>query len=131
MLVHWSAVDKHAAISGIKFHQLQAFTKEFVKHIYLQCLVQGNITEENVIKNTKNCVDILKCRPPLPNTLPQLRVIQIPIGTRCCRVKNFNPTDTNSVVTNYYQSGMGTVKISVIIELLIVSLIRKKNMKFN
>lgn len=121
MLTHWAAVDKHAAISGIDFDKLRTFAKQFVDHIYVQCLVQGNITEEDVIKNAKNIIEILKCGPVLPNTLPRLRVHQIPLGVRCCRVKNFNKCDSNSIVTNYYQSGIGNIKISVIIELIIVS----------
>ncbi|XP_046617809.1 nardilysin-like [Neodiprion virginianus] len=120
MLVHWAAVDRHAAVSGIEFQQFQTFAKEFTRNIYIQCLVQGNITDEDVINHTRNCLEILQCQSLSPDTMPQLRVAQIPLGVRCCRVKNFNTTDTNSVVTNYYQSGIGSTKISVIIELLIM-----------
>ncbi|XP_012257789.2 nardilysin-like [Athalia rosae] len=120
MLVHWAAVDKHAAMRNIKFSQFQAFAEDFVNHVYVQCLVQGNITEKDVIKNAKNCIDILKCSALLPDTQPQLKVNQIPLGIRCCRVKNFNTSDTNSVITNYYQSGTGSTKITVIIELLMM-----------
>ncbi|XP_015592336.1 nardilysin isoform X2 [Cephus cinctus] len=120
MLVHWTTVDKHAAISSIEFRHFQTFAKHFTDHIYIQCLVQGNMTKEDVIKNGHSCVEILKCGPLLPNTLPQLRITQIPLGVHCCRVKNFNPTDANSVVTNYYQSGIASIKLSVTIELLIM-----------
>lgn len=120
MLVHWSAIDKHAAISGIEYEKFKNFAKSFADHIYIQCLVQGNMTKDDVIVNTKKCVEILNCRPLLPNTMPQLRVTQIPLGVRCCRVKNFNLTDSNSVVTNYYQSGGTSIRLSVLIELLIV-----------
>lgn len=121
MLVHWTATDKHAAIRNVEFSEFQNFVKHFTDHIYIQCLVQGNMTKEDVIKNVQECVKALKCGPLLPNTMPQMRVAQIPIGSHYCKVKNFNSTDVNSVVMNYYQSGVSSIRLLVIIELLIVS----------
>ncbi|KAG7214075.1 hypothetical protein KM043_001439 [Ampulex compressa] len=120
MLVYWTAVDKHSAITGVDFYQFQNFVKHFTDHIYIQCLVQGNMTERDVIKNVQNCVEILKCGPLLPNTMPQFRIVEIPVGTHYCKVRNFNKTDVNSVVTNYYQSGLASIKLTVIIDLLIM-----------
>lgn len=50
----------------------------------------------------------------------QIRVVQLPLGERCCRVMSFNKRDSNSIVTNYYQSGLYTMKESVMIELLMM-----------
>lgn len=121
MLVHWPAMDRHVAITGVEFHEFQNFVRYLMDHVYIQCLVQGNMTKEDVIKNVHECVKTLKCGPLLPNTLPQIRVAQIPVGSHYCKVRNFNGTDVNSVVMNYYQSGVASVRLSVIIELLIVS----------
>ena len=52
--------------------------------------------------------------------LCQLRVCRLPKGESYCRVRNMNKTDTNSVITNYYQHGPATVKESVTNELLMV-----------
>ncbi|XP_043528977.1 nardilysin-like [Frieseomelitta varia] len=120
MLVHWTATDKHAAIRNVEFSEFQNFVKHFTDHIYIQCLVQGNMTKEDVIKNVQECVKALKCGPLLPNTMPQMRVAQIPIGSHYCKVKNFNSTDVNSVVMNYYQSEVSSIRLLVIIELLIM-----------
>ncbi|XP_047363441.1 nardilysin-like [Vespa velutina] len=120
MLDHWPAVDRHTAISGTTFNEFQTFIEQFTKHTYIQCLVQGNMTKENVIKNIQNCIDILKCGPLLSNTMPQLRVTKLPTGIQYCKVQNFNKMDVNSVVTNYYQSGISSIKLTVIIELLLM-----------
>ncbi|KAI4479428.1 hypothetical protein M0804_011213 [Polistes exclamans] len=120
MLDHWPAIDRHTAISTTTFNEFKDFIEEFTKHTYIQCLVQGNMTKENVIKNVQNCIDILKCGPLLTNTMPQLRITKLPVGIQYCKVTNFNKTDVNSVITNYYQSGELSVKLTVIIELLLM-----------
>lgn len=121
LLVYWSASDRHMALCDVEFDEFQNFVKYLTNHVYIQCLVQGNMTEEDVIKNVHEFIKILKCGPVLPNTLPQIRVTQIPIGSHCCKVGNFNRTDMNSVITNYYQFGVASTKLLVIIELIIVS----------
>ncbi|XP_043474381.1 nardilysin-like [Leptopilina heterotoma] len=120
ILRHCSSTDKYAAISSIDYDQFLNFIKHFTDHLFIQCLVQGNVTMEDVIENVTNCRKILKCGSLLPNTMPQFRVTQIPIGIQCCRVKNFNNSDANSVVTNYYQSDTSSIKVTVIIELLMM-----------
>ena len=121
LLHYWSSTDKHAAISGIDYSQFLNFAKHFADHLYVQCLVQGNMTKEDTVTIITEGIKILKCGPLLPNTMPEFRVTQIPVGAQCCRVKNFNSSDANSVVTNYYQSDTASIKLSVIIELLLVS----------
>ncbi|XP_008547472.1 nardilysin [Microplitis demolitor] len=118
MLKHWTAMDRHAACSKISFEEFKNFVKYFTKHIYIQSLIQGNTTSDEIKNNVLKCFDILKCGPLLPNTLPRLRTMSLPLGAHYCRFKNFNSTDSNSVVTNYYQSGLASIKLSVTIELL-------------
>ncbi|XP_017794015.1 PREDICTED: nardilysin-like [Habropoda laboriosa] len=120
MQTHWTSVDKHVAINTVKFNEFQSFIKYFTDHVYIKCLVQGNMTQEDVIENVQGCVKILKCGPLLPNTMPQMRITQIPIGKHYCKIKNLNGTDANSVVKNYYQSGITSVKLSILIDLLIL-----------
>ncbi|XP_069674736.1 nardilysin isoform X2 [Periplaneta americana] len=120
MHVYWNAVNKHAAMSKIDMNMMKTFARHFVERLYIQSLVQGNISEQEAISACKRIVDILKCGPLLPNTLPQLRVSQIPLGEQYFRVKSFNSEDTNSFVTNYYQSGPVDIKNSCIVDLLML-----------
>lgn len=121
MNVYWTSIDKHAAIGDITFEQFVHFAKHFKDNCYIQCLVQGNMTQKNVVEHVKKCVDILHCSPLLKNTMPEYRITKIPHGSRCCRVKNFHDGDVNSNVTNYYQLDTATIKLSVLVELMIVS----------
>ncbi|XP_029044201.2 nardilysin [Osmia bicornis bicornis] len=120
MLVYWRALDKHVAIRNVQYEEFRNFIKYVTDHIYIQSLVQGNTKKEDVVKNVKEFVETLKCGPLLANTMPQIRVAQIPLGSYCCKVQNFNKTDVNSVVMNYYQSGITSIRLSVIIELIIM-----------
>ena len=79
------------------------------------------MTQDRTLKNILECIEPLKCDLLEPSNGPCINVYEIPYGEKCCQVKNFNPTDFNSVVTNYYQSGLASIKLSVIIELLMVS----------
>lgn len=122
MAVHWTNVDKYAAVHDVDFDEFTSFVKYFTEHLYIQCLVQGNMTQDTVVENIRQCIDVLHCGPLLPDTMPQLRVKEIPLGSHYCKLKNLNVTDVNSVVTNYYQAGVASDKLSAIIDLLIVSL---------
>jgi len=51
---------------------MKAFARHFVEHLYIQSLVQGNISEQQAIDACEKIVDILKCAPLLPSTLPQV-----------------------------------------------------------
>lgn len=122
MLNYWTNTEKHAACSKISFEEFKNFVKYFKKHIYIQSLIQGNMTSDDVKKNVLKCFDILNSGPLLPNTFPRIRAMSLPAGVNYCRIKNFNTTDSNSVVTNYYQSGLASIKLSVTIDLLTVSI---------
>ncbi|KAK0085743.1 hypothetical protein PV325_004480 [Microctonus aethiopoides] len=120
MLTEWSAVDKYAACIHITFDQFKNFIKDFTKHLYISSLVQGNMTRDEVIKHSLKFFKTLQCGPMRPNTLPELRVVKLPLGSQCCRVQNFNDTDANSVVTNYYQSTLSSIEDTAIIETLLM-----------
>jgi secreted Zn-dependent insulinase-like peptidase len=72
MQVRWTTVDKHAATSKVTLTALKSFARSFVEHLYIQSLVQGNISEQQAIDACNKIVHILKCAPLLPNTLPQV-----------------------------------------------------------
>lgn len=120
MQVHWNTVDKHAATSKITLTAMKSFARYFVEHLYIQSLVQGNISEQQAVDACNKIMHTLKCAPLPPNTLPQLRVSQIPLGEHCCRVKSFNSEDPNSSITNYYQSGPIDIKSLCIVDLLMM-----------
>lgn len=46
----------------------------------------------------------------------------VPAGASYCRVENFNQSDNNSVITNYYQHGPTDIYSFTLNELLVVSI---------
>ena len=63
----------------------------------------------------------LNCKPLPKDAFPTTQVVELPIGYHVCKVKGFNIDDTNTVVTNYYQAGPGTIRKLSIIDVLVVS----------
>ena len=43
-------------------------------------------------------------------TIIETRCNEVPTGDKYLRVENFNPRDSNTLITNYYQDGKGTLK---------------------
>lgn len=120
-LVHYTYVDTYNGLRNIDFEKFKNFVQSFTSHLYIQCLVQGNIKQNDVMQHVQQFVQIINCGQLLPSMKPQMRVMQIPLGTHYCKLKNINKIDVNSVVTNYYQIGVASIDLTVLIDLLIVS----------
>ncbi|XP_018368699.1 PREDICTED: nardilysin-like [Trachymyrmex cornetzi] len=117
-LIHYTHVDMHTALSSVNFNEFRRFVKSFTAHLYVQCLVQGNITPDDAIETVQECLEIMNCGPLLSNTLQQMIVMQIPLGISRCKIENFNKANRTSVVTNYYQIGIASFKLSVLLDLM-------------
>ncbi|KAG5307659.1 NRDC protein, partial [Acromyrmex insinuator] len=112
-------ITKHTALCSINFKEFKDFAKFFTQYLYIQCLIEGNMTENDAIRNTEQFLKKMKCYPLTNNTLLQMKVIQIPLGTRYCKLKMVNKSNSKSVVINYYQADVTSIKLSVLIELIV------------
>ena len=119
--VHHSLIDVHTAVQNITLKDFQDFVKSFTERLYIQCLVQGNMTSTVAIKTLQQFIKTINCRPLHSDTI-QLRSTQIPLGTSYYKIKNINKVDTISMVSNYYQTGINTIELSTLIHLIIVSI---------
>lgn len=115
-------VEKHTVIQDIGFDELLEFVKSYLSHLYVQCLVQGNMTREDVVEKIRQCIGIFQCKPLQTGTKPMAKVAQLPLDTNYCKVRNLNPTDVNSVVLNYYQLGIDSDQMRAMINLMVVSI---------
>ena len=111
----------HTAVQNITLKDFQDFVKSFTERLYIQCLVQGNMTSTVAIKTLQQFIKTINCRPLYSDTI-QLRSTQIPLGTSYYKIKNINKLDTISMVSNYYQTGISTIELSTLIHLIIVSI---------
>ncbi|KYN33453.1 Nardilysin, partial [Trachymyrmex septentrionalis] len=116
--VHHSLIDMHTALQDITLENFQDFVKSFTERLYIQCLVQGNMTSTVAIKTLQQYIKTINCRPLHSDTI-QLRSTQIPLGTSYYKIKNINKVDTISMVSNYYQTGINTIELSTLIHLII------------
>lgn len=118
----WTQCDKYNTVNDVTMEDVAAFADKFLSQLYIQCLVQGNISKEDALEVCSNIVSTLNCKPLPSELIPETRVMQIPHGEMCCRVKSFNKTDTNCVTTNYYQSGKATIRDVCIAEMIMMLL---------
>lgn len=117
---HWTALQKEEALNDISCEKLKSFISQYLGNLFIQCLIQGNISKEDAIELSLIVKNGLSCEPVSHENIPEIRVHQLPYGERYCIVESFTANDPNSIVTNYYQSGLGSIQESCIIEMLLM-----------
>ncbi|XP_064228404.1 nardilysin isoform X2 [Aotus nancymaae] len=117
----WSMIDKYQALmDGLTLECLLSFVKEFKSQLFVEGLVQGNVTSTESMDFLKYVVDKLNFMP-LEQEMPvQFQVVELPRGHHLCKVKALNKGDANSEVTVYYQSGTRSLKEYTLMELLVM-----------
>lgn len=119
---HWTAIQKEEALNDISCESLKSFILQYLGSLFIQCLIQGNISKEEAIELSLIVKNGLPCAsaPISHENIPEIRVHQLPNGEKYCVVQSFNVNDPNSIVTNYYQSGLGSIQESCVIEMLLM-----------
>lgn len=74
--VYWTPVDKYGVIAQTTLEQLKSFAKDFLQRMYIQCLVQGNVSMEGALNICRRVADTLRCRPLKAKDFPTLAVCQ-------------------------------------------------------
>ncbi|XP_078187847.1 nardilysin isoform X4 [Callithrix jacchus] len=117
----WSMIDKYQALmDGLTLECLLSFVKEFKSQLFVEGLVQGNVTSTESMDFLKYVVDKLNFMP-LEQEMPvQFQVVELPRGHHLCKVKALNKGDANSEVTVYYQSGTRSLREYTLMELLVM-----------
>ncbi|XP_018350451.1 PREDICTED: nardilysin-like [Trachymyrmex septentrionalis] len=105
-------------LPDITLKDFQDFVKSFTEHLYIQCLVQGNMMPSAAIETVQQFIKTINCSALHSNTIQQLRGTQIPLGISYYKIKNITKLDTTSVIRNYYQAGVTTIELSTLIYLL-------------
>ncbi|KAL1138822.1 hypothetical protein AAG570_008884 [Ranatra chinensis] len=115
-----STTERYNALSKVNLDELMAFSQKCYKNVFVQCLIQGNISKEQSLSVCDNLLTTLGCEPLEKSKMPEIRVHELPRGEHCCRVKSFNLEDTNCITVNYYQMGLGQIKEYCLLEMLIM-----------
>ncbi|KYN14349.1 Nardilysin [Trachymyrmex cornetzi] len=122
-LVHYTRLEKYVALCTTYFKDFQFFASYFTEHLYVQCLAQGSITEDIVSSSIRKFLKIIECEPLHPSTRPDIRINQINLGTTYWISKSFEKLHFKelpppSVLRWYYQIGVTSIKLLLIIELI-------------
>lgn len=122
VLVHnsWTNVEKYTAAESVTFLKLKDFVAEMLNNVYVQVLIQGNYNEKQALDVSDVLISSLPRKISVPANSIRARVREIAVGKFSCSVPSFNEDDTNSAVTNYYQSGPIDLKSSCILEIIMM-----------
>lgn len=101
---------------------MKEFSKRLKETFRLECLCQGNYTAQQALDVTRQLKTKLQPETAGINALPPIRICQVPVGNRTCRLASFHPSDANSVVVNYYQIGATNMHQTAVMEILVVSI---------
>ena len=123
---YWSVIDRFAAVQELSLNCLKDFATKLKATFRMDCLVQGNYSKEQALQVARDLKSKLQPKEVASADLPPIRICQVPRGEICCRLASFHSSDSNSVVTNYYQCGATNIRQSSVMEILTVLFFTEK-----
>ena len=106
---------------NIFYFQLKDFCSKFLSSLYLQGLVQGNLTEQQARDVDVMLRTRLASSPLPPQSVTEVRCVELPAGVNTVRCDSLaSSSDTNTLVTNYYQAGPGTLRDQVLLDTIVL-----------
>jgi len=97
------------AIQDVTVEELQNFSEQLVKQLYLEFLFDGNATKEEALACVEMIENELKCKELIPEQFFEQRVFSLEEGKSYLYQKEgANPENTNTALNNYFQLGLET-----------------------
>ncbi|XP_053103631.1 nardilysin-like isoform X2 [Hemicordylus capensis] len=119
----WSLIEKYETLTrGLSIESVMAFATAFKSNLWIEGLVQGNVTIKESQDFLDYIVEKLKVRPLIHPCPTQFRVTDLPNTHILCKVKSLHKGDANSNVTVYYQSGARNLREYTLMELLVMQM---------
>lgn len=117
---HWSILEKSEAVKSLTLNDLKLFSTRLKESFDLKCLVQGNYSKEQALEVALDFKTKLQEKGRLDDhALPPIRICQVPLGNKYCRIASFHPSDFNSVAVSYYQVGPTNMRQTAVMEILV------------
>ncbi|KAF4524365.1 hypothetical protein B566_EDAN007541 [Ephemera danica] len=101
----WTTLDCIQVLDEISFEDFIKFCQELRARMYVRALMQGNLRKEQAIDIMDMIIHEINYKPILPNTLPQLRCMQVGVGSRVCRIASLNTESSDSSVYHIFFCG--------------------------
>jgi len=118
--VYHAPHDKHNLVRSLGLEQVTQFAEQFLSEMYIQGLVQGNMTADQAKQVDNMLRTKLQCRPLSGDSVTDIRCNGLPDGTWTVRVDSVDRGDANTLVTNYYQNGPGSLKDHAVLETIVL-----------
>lgn len=141
--IRWPMITKYKCLDSLTLNDVLNFADAYTSELYLQTLMQGNLTEEsahnvmNSVLTTLNCRNIKEvCMMAynlnqfrnlnrhliviLQTKYIENRTVQLPQGSHFIRCSTLNEKDVNTVICNFYQIGPCSLRIESILDLLMM-----------
>jgi len=112
-------VDEMKMLADVTVDHFSTYVRSFLSRFFNEALVYGNLTvvcAEEMFAYFKQRLHPL----PLPREPPPFarQLVQLPVGTSFCRVRNLTLGAVNGVVLNYFQIGRETPRRKVMAKIL-------------
>ncbi|KAG4065756.1 hypothetical protein HA402_012434 [Bradysia odoriphaga] len=112
--------EKYEALKTMTLQDFQIFAAKFLRNVKIQGLCQGNLS----LDTARNIMDTVLSRlQPEPIEKPSsldLRTNKLPNGSNYLRCASMNPSDVNTLTSNFYQIGPITIRTNSLIDLLMM-----------
>ncbi|CAD7086908.1 unnamed protein product [Hermetia illucens] len=116
----WSSFEKYNLLHEVTLDEVRDFAKNLVNELKIQAIIQGNLTEKHAHDVINSVLQNINCSKIKDLKSIESRTSCLPIGAHFVKCKSFSQTDSNTVITNFYQIGPCTVRIECILDLLMM-----------
>eukprot|EP00057_Strongylocentrotus_purpuratus_P032639 XP_788330.4 PREDICTED: nardilysin [Strongylocentrotus purpuratus] len=116
--VKWTAMDKDRVVQAVSSTDVMNTAKDFRSRFFFEAMVQGNFSSKEFISLEQYLREKLSFAPIPKSERPVTRVMGVPGGCHTLRWKAYNQSDANTVITNYFQAGPGTVRSLSVLDAL-------------
>ncbi|XP_037935683.1 nardilysin [Teleopsis dalmanni] len=117
---HWPLIDKYMAIRDVTLNDIINFSKIYTDQLYIKCLMQGNMTEEQAHNVMNSVLTAVNSKRITEHEFIEDRILEMPKGSNYVRIQALNNQDNNTVVCNFYQIGPNTLRTESILDLLMM-----------
>ena len=105
--------DLHKIVSNITIDDVRKFSRAlFESPVYIEMLVQGNMTKEEATSIFETPAKTFNANEIKSDfNRPEIIIKKVPNErTKVVRIDGFNPKNNNTIVSNYYQNGPGSLR---------------------
>merc|ERR1719430_2447520 len=111
---------RHSVVRSATLSQLNQFVGSFLAELYLQSLMQGNLTRQEAMAVNERVLKAIKPKQLSSNAVTEVRCNKIPKDRLTLRVEGLDTRDANTLVTNYYQADKGTITLHATMETIVM-----------